>query len=235
MLDAFVRFCQTPGQRLVCVPEYGDEDRELVVPIVHKLNPGADAQAIALLRSLLGDAAEDFAGYYARFDGAALFVDERSGEPLISIAAVDSWGDLNERYQALLEHLEAYADEDNDDALFDADDDIDEEGFDDEDYERELEDAMPEWTDTAVAFGEMVQSGSLFVVATEGDVCGSIYFFDQDLGEPELFATSFAELLARFVYGDAPRLLRHLTTDFGFAEGSAQADWVPQRHIVEGR
>ena len=233
MLDAFVRFCQTPGQRLVCVPEYGDEDRELVVPIVHQLNPGADGQAIALLRSLLGEAAEDFAAYYARFDGAALFVDERSGEPLISLAAVDRWADLNERYQGMLENLEAYADED--DAMFGADDDVDEEAFDNEDYEGELGDATPEWADTAVAFGEMAQSGSLFVVATEGEVCGNIYFFDEDLGEPELFATSFAELLARIVYGDAPRLLRHLSADFDFGEGGAQADWVPQRHIVEGR
>jgi len=236
MLDTFVRFCQTAGQRLLCVPEDGEEDRELAVPIAHRLNPGAGAEGIAMLRELLGDAAEDFAACYARFDGAALFVDERSGKPVIDLAPVERWDDLTDQFRGVLEDLDVFTDdddEDEDEALFG--EDADQEEFDDEDYEPEDESELPDWVESAVAIGEVAPSGSLFLVATEGEHCGNIYLFDLDLGAPELFATCFTEFLARIVYADAPRMLRYLTTEFEFDESAPPSYWVPRRLIAPGR
>jgi hypothetical protein len=231
MLDAFVRFCRTPGQRLICVPEDGEEDRELVVPITHRLGAGAGAGAIAMLRERLGGAAGDFARYYARFDGAALFVDERSRKPLVDLAAIERWDELTDRFQGTIEDLAAFYEDEEDEASFGADD----EEFEDEDYEPDDEDELPDWVESAVAFGEMLPSGSLYLVATEGAQCGNIYLFDADLGAPELFATCFTEFLARIVYADAARLLRYLTAEFDFDESAAPGYWVPQRLVLESR
>lgn len=236
MLDTFAQFCQTPDQRLVCSAEGSDNGDELVVRITHRLNPGASAAALLSVRSVLGGAAEELLGFFARFNGATLFVDERSGTAAISIAPVELWDSLTEQYQDLREDLELFgADDEDDEALFESDDPFLDDEFDDDALDLDEDPALQAWMDSAVAFAEITDSGSLFLVATDGEGRGNIYFFDADLGEPELFATCFAEFLARIVYCDPPRLLQYLGDLVSYGDGSTDTQWLPRRYVVGQR
>ena len=230
MIETFARFAQAPGQRFVCCADDDAEGDEYVAHIEHKLNPGAGAGALQTLRNTLGGLAGEFQPFFERFDGATLFADKRSDAAGISIAPIELWGSLTEQY---LEDLENYD-------LFSADelDELDRED-EDEDYDDEFEadedddePSLPAWMYSAVVIGEVTDSGNPFVVATEGDERGSIYYFDHEVLEPELFATSFQEFLARIVYCDPPRLLMHLGGYARYSDGRTATQWLPRRYVA---
>jgi len=241
MIDAFARFCQTPGQRLVCSAEGNDGGDEFVARITHRLNPGAGAAALQALHSALGSVAEDFAGFFARFNGATLFADERSDTAGISIAPVEMWDGLTEQYMEQREDSELFGpdqDDQNDDVLFEPNDPLSEDQDFDDDDELDIDEddqSASAWMDTAVAFAEAPHSGNLFLVAIEGEERGNVYYFDADLLEPELFATCFAEFLARIVYCDPPRLLQHLGGYARYSDGKTHTQWVPRRYLAGER
>ncbi|HEU5283549.1 MAG TPA: SMI1/KNR4 family protein, partial [Burkholderiales bacterium] len=227
----FARFAQAPGQRFVCCADDDAEGDEYVAHIEHKLNPGAGAGALQTLRNTLGGLAGEFQPFFERFDGATLFADKRSDAAGISIAPIELWGSLTEPY---LEDLENYD-------LFSADelDELDRED-EDEDYDDEFEadeddddePSLPAWMYSAVVIGEVTDSGNPFVVATEGDERGNIYYFDHEVLEPELFASSFQEFLARIVYCDPPRLLMHLGGYARYSDGRTATQWLPRRYVA---
>ena len=230
MIETFARFAQAPGQRFVCCADDDAEGDEYVAHIEHKLNPGAGAGALQTLRNTLGGLAGEFQPFFERFDGATLFADKRSDAAGISIAPIELWGSLTEQY---LEDLENYD-------LFSADelDELDR-GDEDEDYDDEFEadedddePSLPAWMYSAVVIGDVTDSGNPFVVATEGDERGNIYYFDHEVLEPELFASSFQEFLARIVYCDPPRLLMHLGGYARYSDGRTATQWLPRRYVA---
>jgi hypothetical protein len=230
MIETFARFAQAPGQRFVCYADDDADGDEYVAHIEHKLNPGAGAGALQTLRNTLGGLAGEFQPFFERFDGATLFADKRSDAAGISIAPVELWGSLTEQY---LEELENYdlvaADEEEEEEEEEEDEDFEDE-FDRDGDDDDL--SLPAWMYSAVVIGEAADSGNPFVVATEGDERGNIYYFDHEVLEPELFATSFQEFLARIVYCDPPRLLMHLGGYARYSDGRTSTQWLPRRYVA---
>lgn len=225
MIDTFARFCETPGQRFVCSADSDRDGEEFVARITHRLNPGASSAALQALRHALGGAAEEFVAFFARFNGASLFADERSDTAGISIAPIELWDSLTEQYLEQREDFDL-------DAADEGDDDDEEPLEDDDEFDPDADLPTPAWMDSAVAIGEATHSGNLFLVATEGEERGNIYYFDADLIEPELFATCFAEFLARIVHCDPPRLLLYLGGFARYSDGRTHTQWVPRRYLA---
>ena len=242
MIEIFARFAQAPGQRFVCYADDDADGEEYVVHIEHKLNPGAGAGALQTLRNTLGTLAADFQPFFERFNGATLFSDQRSDTAGISIVPVELWAGLTEQYLEDLENYDVFsADELDDDEQQNGDDEDEDEDEDDEDEDEdggddELDEdnglSLPAWMYSAVVIGEVTDSGNPFVVATEGDERGNIYYFDHEVLEPELFATCFDEFLGRIVHCDPPRLLMHLGGYARYSDGRTATQWLPRRYVA---
>lgn len=236
MIETFARFAQAPGQRFVCYADDDAEGDEYVAQIEHKLKPGASAGALQTLRNTLGGLAGEFQPFFERFNGATLFADRRSDAAGISIAPVELWGGLTEQYLEELEDYDLFGadgpDDDDEDEEEEEEEEDEDEDFDDDDPDEDDELSLPAWMYSAVVIGEAPDSGNPFVVATEGDERGNIYYFDHEVLEPELFATSFAEFLARIVYCDPPRLLMHLGGYARYSDGRTATQWLPRRYVA---
>jgi hypothetical protein len=220
MIETFARFAQAPGQRFVCYADDDADGDEYVAHIEHKLNPGAGAGALQTLRNTLGGLAGEFQPFFERFDGATLFADKRSDGAGISIAPVELWGSLTEQYLEELENYDLFAADEEEEE--DEDEDFEDE-FDPDEDDDDL--SLPAWMYSAVVIGEATDSGNPFVVAISPRL-------DHEVLEPELFATSFQEFLARIVYCDPPRLLMHLGGYARYSDGRTSTQWLPRRYVA---
>jgi hypothetical protein len=218
MIESFLKFCRTPNQRFVCADAGDDNGPRFTASIEHRLGEPAGAQAIRTLNKRLGDLAAQFEPFFQAANGAVLYADTRSESAGVVIAAIEDWDELTREWKAWHEGQTYY----------------DPDAEEDDDFDLDAEPPLPAWMKNAVAIGEAPQSGNYFALALDGDERGNIYYCDHETLQPEHYASSLNELLARFIWCDPPRMLMHLGGFARYADGKTDQQWIPEQYLTGG-
>jgi hypothetical protein len=214
MIESFLNFCRRPHQRFVCSAAGEENGPRFTANIEHHLGKPAGAAAITALNKRLGTLATLYEPFFKAANGAVLYADTLSESAGVSMAAIEDWDELTREWKAWHEGQTYYDPEAEDD---DSDDD-------------EL--PLPTWMKNAVAIGEAPQSGNYFVLALDGDERGNIYYCDHETLQPEFYASSMNEFLARLIWCDPPRMLLHLGCFARYADGKTDQQWIPEQYLA---
>lgn len=214
MIDSVVadfrRFVEAPDPRFAC-RGVGPEAREgdcWIAELSHELAPPASEAEIAnIFRYFDDNPPKSLVTFYQSHNGATLYVDTRKNwagftTRGIYLAPVGEWPGLGSHASEWLGSLS-------------------------EDEKNEL---VPAWTNNAVVFAEVPNSGNYFILGVEGEHHGKIFYFDHDGFEFEFFAQSFEEFLQK-ITSDPAKMLQDLGCYARYGDGRTSIQWIPEEYL----
>ena len=199
-----------PRFRCRGVGQGAEEDQVWTASLRHGVGPPAAEADLEKMRSGYGNPLpEEFFELYAAYDGIRLYEDTVQNAAGfhtsgIYIGAIADWPQLTHGAQSWLDIL-------------------------DPDEEKEL---VPAWTEDAVVFGEVPNSGNYFIVGMSGDHRGKIGYFNHDGFEFEIYADTLADFLDR-VTTDPANMLYELGCYARYADGKTLVQWIPESYETD--
>jgi len=140
------------GKDAVLLCHLADNPSEqVVIPIVHMVEPGLDKTALKALSAKFPDLPE-LIELYTQYGELTLFQDIDSDEAVYSIASPEYWDELQSEFERWIEDIE----------------------------DKERKEYFPAWIDYCQVIGERPGSARYFLIPKQGDSIGQVYEFDHD-------------------------------------------------------
>ena len=86
---------------------------------------------------------------------------------------------------------------------------------------------------SAVAIGQVPQSGNYFAMPVEGPGVGKIFYVDHDDWRDEPFAESFDEFVTRITTSPAKLLAQDLGCYARYSDGRTDIQWIPEDYFPD--
>ncbi len=212
-MEEFYSFVAQPNQRFRCYVYNNEDAGKWIANIYHELYPPAseidlhsfqDEKGITLPQSIID--------FYLKNNGFVLYSDTLSYTAGIELAPVQKWN-------ALIEDARDWFG-------------IMMEGIDDEEAQLLKEEGrIPTWLDDAIAIGRPPHSGNFYLLVLAGESPGSIFYFNHDGFEFELFADSFEDFLLKIIT-DPVELLTDIGCFATYSDGKTNYQWIPEAFAV---
>lgn len=163
-------------------------DEKKIVRFRHVVAPPLSGHALPDIGRL-----DDF---YDTFGSIVFFVDDKSGDAAVHIAAPSAWAALRAGFLDWLDPL-------------------------DDDERTEI---VPEWVEACVAIGEEPRTGNTLLMPTDGAHAGHVFLFDHDGYEFTHCADDLVAYVGSLLDPD-DRLLLEIATHLRFIEGDPAIQW----------
>jgi hypothetical protein len=185
------------------------ENPTFLARVSHRLNPPADARALATIDGLLGPLATVLQQFYARHDGLLMYEDllpsRWSGGEFnaagISFFAVGDWDEKSREMRESLAEM----------------------GWPEEDF--------TDWLMHGIAFGEMCHSANYLVIQPTGEDAGKVFYAVHESFEEDPIAESFETLLDTIVANPAD-FLNRLGCHTRYSDGKTDIQWIPKEYVA---
>ncbi len=87
-----------------------------------------------------------------------------------------------------------------------------------------------EWLDDCIAFAEVPSSANYFVLVVNGENKGKVIYTDHEVAEPEVYAHTFNEFLARYLSKPVDEMMS-LGCFTRYSDGKTDIQWIPSEII----
>jgi hypothetical protein len=201
-------FVGAPSPRFRCSDTDGTA-AHWVAQLRHELAaPASESELRTLAEHFAQRVPQEFIDFYSQHNGATLYQDtivNAAGFRTtgIRVAPVSEWPLLAELLDDWIESLD----------------------------EDEREDLVPSWTQDAIVFAEVPNSGNYFLCVASGEKRGQIVYFDHDGFEFEAFAPSLSAFFSK-VTAEPAQLLYGLGCYARYADGETDTQWIPDQYLT---